>query len=77
MKVPTLTQCLSVFLNGTWHECLQGTYLIIPGGTPHDFENRSAQRSGILSFNNKAGFENQMPSIVEWFKENPPENLNE
>src|SRR5713226_6744300 len=33
----------------------------------HTFENRTTRRAGILSFNNDAGFEDQMPSISQWF----------
>ncbi|MDA9189670.1 cupin domain-containing protein, partial [bacterium] len=66
---------MHIFLNKKWHKCVQGTYIIIPGHTPHDFENRHNKKSGILSFNNKSGFENQMPEIQKWFAENPPEDI--
>ncbi len=65
---------MSVSLDGTRSHCSKGSFILIPGGTPHDFENRSQARAGILSFNNKSGFEKQMPSIVDWFKANPPGN---
>lgn len=65
---------MSVSIDGIWSHCSKGAFILIPGGTPHDFENRSQARAGILSFNNKSGFEKQMPSIVDWFKENPPGN---
>lgn len=63
---------MSIFLGGRWTDCPKGSCIIIPGGALHDFENRSAKRAGILSFNNGAGFEEQMPDIVSWFAENPP-----
>jgi mannose-6-phosphate isomerase-like protein (cupin superfamily) len=65
---------MSISLEGQWHDCPKGSCIIIPGGTKHDFENRSVNRSGILSFNNKAGFETHMPSIVKYFATNPPGN---
>jgi mannose-6-phosphate isomerase-like protein (cupin superfamily) len=63
---------MSVFLETDWIDCPKAACIVIPGGTLHDFENRSARRAGILSFNNRAGFENNMPAIVKWFAENPP-----
>ena len=59
---------VSVMLEGTWHDAKQGSYVFIPGGTEHTFENRSSGRAGFISFNNPGGFENQMPAIVGWFR---------
>ncbi len=59
---------VSVQLDDTWHTAKRGTYIFIPGGTEHTFENRSSARAGFISFNAPGGFENQMPAIVEWFK---------
>ena len=50
----------------------RGSYILIPGGTTHDFQNRSPARAGFMSINVPGGFERQMPAIVEWFAENPP-----
>ncbi|GFE82806.1 hypothetical protein GCM10011487_48060 [Steroidobacter agaridevorans] len=63
---------LSVFFDGTWSPAERGSYILIPGGTAHDFQNRSPARVGFMSINVPGGFERQMPSIVEWFAENPP-----
>jgi hypothetical protein len=38
----------------------------------HDFENRSEARAGVLNFSIPGSFEEDMPSIVEWFAEHPP-----
>jgi mannose-6-phosphate isomerase-like protein (cupin superfamily) len=62
---------MSIFVDGAWSECSKGTFILIPGGAPHDFENRSQSRAGFLNFNNQSGFEDDMPSIVNWFAENP------
>ncbi len=59
---------LSIQLDGTWHTAARGSYVFIPGGTEHTFENRSSDRVGFISFNAPGGFENQMPAIVEWFE---------
>ena len=63
---------MSIAIEGKWADCPKGSFILIPGGIRHDFQNRSASRAGILSFNNRAGFEEKMPDIVDWFKENPP-----
>jgi hypothetical protein len=44
---------------------------VIPGGTPHDFENRAASRAGFISINVPGGFENMMPRLLQHFAENP------
>lgn len=54
---------------GEWCSAGAGTYVYIPGGTAHTFENRTSARSGFLSINNPGGFENAMPGIVEWFNQ--------
>src|SRR5262245_51979391 len=36
---------LSVFADGQWSQAKRGSYILIPGGTPHDFENRSTERT--------------------------------
>ncbi|MET0534377.1 MAG: cupin domain-containing protein [Steroidobacter sp.] len=63
---------LSVFVNDAWSQAGRGSYILIPGGTPHDFQNRGTSRTGFISFNSPGGFEASMPGIVEWFAENPP-----
>ena len=61
---------VSVQLEGTWHSAEAGTYIYIPGGTEHTFENRTASKSAFLSINNPGGFENAMQGIVDWFNQN-------
>jgi mannose-6-phosphate isomerase-like protein (cupin superfamily) len=46
-----------------------GTFLRIPAGVTHDFENRTTRRAGALNVFIPGGFETNMPSIVEWFRE--------
>lgn len=62
---------ISVFVADSWHECEKGACVVIPGGTSHDFENRTEDKAGFLSFNVAGGFEAEMPGIVQWFTENP------
>jgi quercetin dioxygenase-like cupin family protein len=62
---------MSVQLAQQWIHAPKGSYVLIPGGTPHDFENRGAARSGFISINVPGGFENKMSFIVQAFTENP------
>lgn len=48
-----------------------GTFIRIPAGVTHDFENRTDRRAGVLNVFIPGGFEVHMPSIVAWFKEHP------
>lgn len=60
------------FLVGDQHvDAPTGTFLRIPAGVRHDFENRTAQRAGALNVFIPGGFEVHMPAIVEWFRANP------
>jgi len=51
---------LSVRVNDDWSHATKGTYVVIPGGTPHDFENQGSVASGFISFNSPGGFEERM-----------------
>lgn len=66
---------VNVFVSDSWQECGKGACVVIPGGTPHDFENRSEVKAGFLSFNVAGGFEAEMPGIVQWFIESPLQKL--
>jgi quercetin dioxygenase-like cupin family protein len=66
---------MSILLGERWVDLPKGGFVLIPGGTLHTFENRSVDHpAGILSFNNRSGFEESMPGISAWFAENPPPN---
>ncbi len=55
---------VSVQIDGQWLHLDQGSYAIIPGGTPHSFQNQSMARAGFISFNTPGGFEERMPDIA-------------
>jgi len=63
---------MSFLLDGEWVHADAGSFVLVPGGMTHDFENRSLQRAGVLNFSAPGGFEPNMPAISEWFKEHPP-----
>jgi mannose-6-phosphate isomerase-like protein (cupin superfamily) len=60
---------MSFFVGGKWIDAKAGSLVIAPGGTPHDFENRSTKRAGFLNLSVPGDFEPQMNSIAEWFRE--------
>ena len=45
-----------------------GTFLRIPAGVVHDFENRTTRPAGALNVYIPGGFEADMPSIVAWYR---------
>ena len=63
---------MSVLVGENWTHATKGSFVLVPGGVTHDFENRSNQRAGILNFSVPGEFEQHMPGIAQWFKENPP-----
>src|SRR3954465_1827695 len=40
---------MSFFVGGTWIDAPKGSLVIAPGGTPHDFENRTGERAGAIN----------------------------
>ena len=62
---------MSVLIGTRWIDAPKGAFVVVPGGTTHDFENRSAARAGVLNLSYPGGFEQHMPDIVDWFVEHP------
>jgi mannose-6-phosphate isomerase-like protein (cupin superfamily) len=63
---------MSFLLGDEWTHAAAGSFVLVPGGVTHDFENRGSARAGVLNFSVPGEFEEDMPSIVEWFAANPP-----
>jgi mannose-6-phosphate isomerase-like protein (cupin superfamily) len=59
---------MSFFLGDTWIDAPKGSLVIAPGGTTHDFENRTAKRAGALNISVPGNFEPEMDGIAEWFR---------
>jgi quercetin dioxygenase-like cupin family protein len=55
---------LSVCVGGDWSQAAKGSYIVIPGGAPHAFENQGTVAAGFISFNAPGGFEERMPGIA-------------
>lgn len=63
---------MSFLIDQTWQHLQAGSFVLVPGGVTHDFENRSDARAGLLNFSVPGGFEPAMPDIAQWFKDHPP-----
>jgi len=63
---------LSFFVDDRWLDAPKGSFVLAPGGTTHDFENRGDVRAGALNISVPGDFEEHVPGIVEWFLKNPP-----
>lgn len=63
---------MSFFVDGRWIEADKGSFVLVPGGVTHDFQNRSAARAGMLNFSSPGPFEEHMPGIAEWFRARGP-----
>lgn len=66
-----LSGTMSFLINDHWVDAVAGSFVLVPGGMRHDFENRCDQRAGVLNFSAPGGFEPNMPAISDWFKEHP------
>jgi mannose-6-phosphate isomerase-like protein (cupin superfamily) len=62
---------MSLLIGDRWTDAPKGAFVVVPGGTTHDFENRSAARAAVLNLSYPGDFERHMPDIVNWFEEHP------
>ena len=65
---------MSILVDGRWIDTQKGSFVLVPGGVTHDFENRTEKRAGVLNISAPGDFEEQMPDIAQWFAEHPPGN---
>ncbi len=66
---------MSVLVGESWVDADPGSFVLVPGGVTHDFQNRSDRRAGVLNLSIPGTFEQHMPAIAKWFLENPPSNV--
>jgi mannose-6-phosphate isomerase-like protein (cupin superfamily) len=66
---------MSFLLEDRWIDAPKGSFLLVPRGMTHDFENRSSSRAGVLNISIPGDFESDMPGIVQWFAEHPPKDV--
>jgi mannose-6-phosphate isomerase-like protein (cupin superfamily) len=65
---------MSVLVGEAWTDATRGSFILVPGGVTHDFENRGDTRAGVLNLSIPGSFEPHMPEIAQWFAENPPKD---
>jgi mannose-6-phosphate isomerase-like protein (cupin superfamily) len=58
---------LAVRVGDNWVAAPRGTFLLIPAGMVHDFENRTHEPATLFNVFTPGAFEHLMPSIVDWF----------
>lgn len=71
-----LAGTMHILVDSDWIEAPAGSFVVVPGTVTHDFENRTAQRAGMLNVSAPGDFEENMPGIAKWFIERPPEDSN-
>ena len=59
---------MTFLVGDQWIDAAAGTFLRIPAGVTHDFENRTPNPAGVLNVFIPGGFEADMPEIVEWYR---------
>ena len=61
---------MSLLVGAEWIDAPMGSFVLVPGGVTHDFENRSDRRAGVLNFFSGV-FEPDMPGIADWYAKHP------
>ena len=59
---------MTFFVGGEWVDAPTGSFVLAPGGEPHDFQNRGDVPSGFLNISAPGDFEDRMPAIADWFR---------
>lgn len=67
-----LAGTMSVMVGDRWVDAAAGSIVLVPGGTPHDFQNRTDARAGMLNVSAPGDFEQHMPGIAAWFRDRSP-----
>jgi mannose-6-phosphate isomerase-like protein (cupin superfamily) len=60
---------MSFLVGSEWVDALRGSFVRVPAGMTHDFENRTDSRAGVLNVFIPGGFEPMMPGLVAWAAE--------
>jgi mannose-6-phosphate isomerase-like protein (cupin superfamily) len=69
-----LAGTMHMMIGDEWIKASAGTFVLVPGNTPHNFENRSDERAGMLNVSAPGDFEEKMPGIAQWFRDRSPED---
>jgi mannose-6-phosphate isomerase-like protein (cupin superfamily) len=65
---------MSVLVGERWTHASRGSFILVPAGVTHDFENRGDVRAGVLNLSIPGSVEAHMPEIAHWLTENPPKD---
>jgi mannose-6-phosphate isomerase-like protein (cupin superfamily) len=60
---------ITFLMREEWIDAPAGSFVLVPGGVTHGFENRGDTRAGALNISAPGDFEDRMPAISEWFRE--------
>ncbi|MGH7451273.1 MAG: cupin domain-containing protein [bacterium] len=60
---------MAIRVGDQWIDAPRGTFVRIPAGVVHDFENRTDHAATLFNVFLPGGFEPMMPAIVSWFAE--------
>jgi mannose-6-phosphate isomerase-like protein (cupin superfamily) len=69
-----LAGTMHLMVDGVWTEAAAGSFVLVPGNVVHNFENRSAERAGMLNITAPGTFEEHMPGIAQWFRDRSPDD---
>ena len=67
-----LSGTMSILVDAEWIDAAAGSFVLVPGDTVHDFENRGPGRAGMLNVSAPGNFEAGMPAIARWFADRAP-----
>ena len=58
---------MSFLVSDQWTDAPAGSFVLVPGGVTHAFDNRGDTRAGALNLSAPGDFEERMPAIADWF----------
>jgi quercetin dioxygenase-like cupin family protein len=59
---------VTFLMDDEWLDASAGSFVLVPGGVTHAFDNRTDSRAGMLNVSAPGDFERAMPPIAEWFR---------
>ena len=59
---------MSFSVDDDWHDAPAGSFVLVPGGVTHTFENRGDVPAGFLNISAPGDFEARMADIAPWFR---------
>src|SRR5690349_5459789 len=69
-----LAGTLCVLVYAQWIDASASSFILVPGGTTHSFDNRGSERAGFLSVCAPGNFKQELPGISQWFPERSPDD---